>query len=141
SHPEGLVNSRFFRGSGTSQAAAVVSGAAALLLQQRPGITPDQVKALMTSTASPIPGADARSQGAGLLNLRNANSTPTPNVTQSFTPSTGTGTLEGSRGSVHVSMDGVQLTGEQDIFGVAFDSAAMATAEANGSSWSDGTWN
>jgi serine protease AprX len=38
SHPEGLVtgdrHQRFFRGSGTSQAAAVVSGAVALLLQQ-----------------------------------------------------------------------------------------------------------
>jgi iron(III) transport system permease protein len=32
-HPEGFVNTRFFRGSGTSQAAAVVSGAAALLLE------------------------------------------------------------------------------------------------------------
>ena len=41
------VNNRFFLGSGTSQAAAVVSGAAALLLSQRPGLTPDQVKALL----------------------------------------------------------------------------------------------
>ena len=32
----GTLNNRFFKGSGTSQAAAVVSGAAALLLSQRP---------------------------------------------------------------------------------------------------------
>jgi len=141
-HPEGKVNTRFFRGSGTSEAAAVVSGAAALLLQQRPGLTPDQVKALLTSTAVPVPGADATSQGAGLINLRSASSAATPaNATQTFAPSTGTGTLEGARGSVHVSMDGVALTGEQDIFGQAFDSASMATAEASGSSWSGGTWN
>jgi len=31
-HPEGRVDSRFFRGSGTSQSAAVVSGAAALVI-------------------------------------------------------------------------------------------------------------
>ena len=43
-HPEARVGTTQFRGSGTSQAAAVVSGAVALLLQQRPDLTPDQVK-------------------------------------------------------------------------------------------------
>ena len=46
-HPEGLVSGpaqRFFRGSGTSQAAAVVAGEAALLFQAQPKLTPDQVK-------------------------------------------------------------------------------------------------
>ena len=47
---------RLFRGSGTSQAAAVVSGAAALLISQRPDLTPDQVKALLTGTAVDAPG-------------------------------------------------------------------------------------
>jgi serine protease AprX len=140
-HPEGKVNGRFFRGSGTSQAAAVVSGAAALLLQQRPGLTPDQVKELLTSTANTIPGADAASQGAGLINLRSASAAATPNAVQDFTPATGLGTLEGARGSVHVSMDGVQLTGEQDIFGAAWDGSVWAPAALNEISWSDGMWN
>jgi serine protease AprX len=38
--PEATVADRFFLGSGTSQAAAVVSGAAALKLDQRPELTP-----------------------------------------------------------------------------------------------------
>ena len=33
------------------------------------------------------------------------------------------------------------LTGEKDIFGKAFNSTTMATAEAAGSTWSGGTWN
>ncbi len=42
---------KYFRLSGTSMATPVVSGAAALLLQQNPGMTPDQVKARLMKTA------------------------------------------------------------------------------------------
>jgi serine protease AprX len=140
-HPEGKVNSRFFRGSGTSQAAAVVSGAAALLISQRPELTPPQVKRLLKSTAQLVPNASTAAQGAGLINVKAAASASTPSVTQSYTPAGGMGTLEGARGSVHVSMDGVALTGEQDIFGAAWDPATWTAASAAGTSWSDGTWN
>ena len=52
-YPSGRVadDERLFLGSGTSQSAAVVSGGAALLLQQRPELTPDQVKNLLTESA------------------------------------------------------------------------------------------
>ena len=57
-HPEGRLpgdaEGRFFRGSGTSQAAAAVSGAAALLFSAKPKLTPDQVKAALMRTASPL---------------------------------------------------------------------------------------
>jgi serine protease AprX len=67
-----------FRGSGTSQAAAVVSAAAALVLSRTPGLTPDQVKAVLTASATPLPGAGHRVQGAGLVDLRRAATTPVP---------------------------------------------------------------
>ncbi len=46
-NPSAVIDGTYLRGSGTSQAAAVVSGAAALLIDQRPELTPDQVKALL----------------------------------------------------------------------------------------------
>ena len=46
------VNSDFFTLSGTSMATPVVSGAAVLLLQKTPGLTPDQVKARLMLTAT-----------------------------------------------------------------------------------------
>ncbi len=79
-HPEGRADDQpsLFRGSGTSQAAAVVSGAVALLLDQRPELTPDQVKRLLVSTAKPLRRVDRALQGAGQLRLRAAIDARTP---------------------------------------------------------------
>jgi subtilisin family serine protease len=141
SYPSGRVGSRFFRGSGTSQATAVVSGAAALLLQQRPNLTPDQVKRLLTSTATSLPSADPVAQGAGLINLKTAAAAPTPNYVQTWPTSSGTGSLEQARGSAHVTMDGVELTGERDIFGSPWDGTSWSGTSWSGTSWSGGMWN
>jgi serine protease AprX len=46
------VSGDYFRLSGTSMATPVVSGAAALLIQQHPSLTPDQVKARLMKTAA-----------------------------------------------------------------------------------------
>ena len=46
------ISPSYMRLSGTSMATPVVSGAAALLLQQNPNLTPDQVKARLMKTAS-----------------------------------------------------------------------------------------
>ena len=58
--------------SGTSIAAPAVAGAAALLLQANPGLTPPLVKAILQYTAQPLPGANLLQQGAGQLNVDGA---------------------------------------------------------------------
>ena len=141
--PQGIVNSRFMRGSGTSQAAAVVSGAAALLLQQRPTLTPDQVKAILKRSATYLNAADQVAQGNGALNLAAAANTATPLLaTQLHAPATGVGSLDASRGSARVvDPNGAVLSGEQDIFGTAWDAATWSGNSWSGNSWSGGTWN
>jgi serine protease AprX len=139
-------NVRFFRGSGTSQAAAVVSGTVALLLQQRPSLTPNQVKKALMQTADPVSGADPIAQGAGQINLARAAAQYPPSAytsTQSFAAATGLGTLEGARGTAHVVDDatGNTLSGEKDIFGAAWTPRTWTVAAKAGTAWSGGTWN
>src|SRR5439155_24785889 len=82
-YPSARVGSRLFRGTGSSQATAVVSGAVALLLQKRPSLTPDQVKALLKASATPVAG------GVGEINLGTALPKATPPGTQPRVPYSG----------------------------------------------------
>ena len=135
-------NTRFFRGSGTSQSAAFVSGLAALIIQQRPRIKPDELKALLKSTASPIPNVGARLQGAGVVDMTMiARRIATPVGAQSFAPGTGLGSLEGSRGTQHlVAANGIELRGEQDIFGTFLTGSLWAPLSQLGNAWNGGIW-
>lgn len=56
--------------SGTSMAAPVVSGAAALLLEVKPDLTPYQIKKLLAATGDPM--KDPRTQGFNRLNVKRA---------------------------------------------------------------------
>jgi serine protease AprX len=58
--------------SGTSMAAPVVAGTAALMLQANPQLTPNEVKAIVQYTAEVNAYADPLTQGAGFLNTKGA---------------------------------------------------------------------
>ncbi len=92
--------STYFRLTGTSMATAVVSGAAALLLERRPDLTPDQVKALLVSTTQrygPQSGQglpDPIADGSGLLDAYGAmpaalEATSAPNANRALRPADG----------------------------------------------------
>jgi len=77
-HPEFHDGGRYFEMSGTSQAAAVVSGVVALLLTDNPALTPDQVKCRLMDGAYSAENTDGTKrysvfqQGAGLVSAFNA---------------------------------------------------------------------
>jgi serine protease AprX len=140
-NPTARVGDRLAKASGTSQAAAVVSGEVALLLQQNPRLTPDQVKKQFMTTAHPFASATNQYRGNGLTDVRDAMLKKVTAAAQSSQFwGNGTGSLEASRGSSHVSRDGVPLQGEVDIFGNAWGAATYAQATATGTIWDGGLW-
>ena len=66
--PTCVVDGKYFRAGGTSMAAAVVSGAAALLIEEHPDWTPDQVKGALVATVDNVPGAGGVVNAANALN-------------------------------------------------------------------------
>jgi serine protease AprX len=69
--PQCIVGN-YLRIGGTSAAAPVVSGAAALLIQARPELNPDEVKALLTGNTNPTAGRVASPSGQPPVGLGTA---------------------------------------------------------------------
>jgi serine protease AprX len=149
-NPQARVGDRFARASGTSQAAAVVSGEAALILQQSPWMTPDQVKHAVMGTAQGIATTVPIFGGSGLVDLRGILQNPLGAVLSTVTGllnglvqygwGSGTGSLEASRGTYHVIDGTTELKGEADILGRPWTGSTWARQAANRSVWSYGAW-
>ncbi len=140
-HPEGFLSSRYFRGSGTSEATAIASGAIALVLQKYPGLSPDQVKRFFQHYAVNLDKQKPETQGAGEIQMTPMLGKTPENYTQKFKDSNGNGTIEGARGQDHLTRTNIVLAGEKDIFGATISTGSLASAEAAGNSWSGGVWN
>jgi serine protease AprX len=137
-YPSARVGETLFKGSGTSQATAVVAAAAALLLQARPAATPNQVKDWLVKGATVLGSGTARTLGLAEVNVNGALARTGTTVTPpALWPSSGTGSLQGSRGASNLTLDGVKLTGERTVWG-SFSTWSWATSTV--SSWSGGLW-
>jgi serine protease AprX len=67
----------YFKLSGTSTAAPVVAGVAALMLERDPRLTPDDVKVRLMASARPLAGVSSAAQGAGAVDVPSALANPT----------------------------------------------------------------
>jgi serine protease AprX len=145
-YADARIGDSYFKGTGTSQAAAIVSGVAALMFQANPWLTPDLAKGVLLKTAYRN-GNYGHGAGAGLVDAgsalqasRNSNGVPPANL--GLVPSTGTGSLEASRGSFHVNADidgdGIPdtVTGETDALGQPWPATSWSAYAWYTSPWS-----
>ncbi len=145
--PAARVGEHYFKGTGTSQAAAIVSGVAALMFDVEPSLDPDTVKAILMGTTDPSL-AGAKGGGTGLVNAAAAvraarlGLESEPPMNHALSLSDGHGSLEESRGSLRVyadlNDDGVPepVEGEVDVLGREWDPRAFA----NDYAWSAQGW-
>jgi serine protease AprX len=117
-HPERVTAPGYMWMSGTSFAAPIVSGAAALVLAHHPNWTPDQVKGALMLTAQPTAAGTAL--GVGEVNAKAAtqvSNPPNPNLALGqFVRADGTG-------------------------GLVFDAASWASTAQADASWNSASWN
>jgi len=148
-YPKALVSPSYIRGSGTSEATAVMSGVVALLLGDHPELSPDQVKSVLTRSGSPLPNYPANTQGSGRVRYSAARSlaatSPGP-VSWQVPTATGLGSIEASRGGANVQTDcGADGTtdvirGEIDVRCEAWDPRQWTGSAWTGSAWTGSAW-
>jgi serine protease AprX len=136
-NPSALVGTGNFVGSGTSFSAAITSGAAALVLSDHPGLSPDQLKARLLSTANPGPVGNPFVDGHGALDAAGADSSGPVN----FSPSVG-GLLPVLPGFlVPLLPNGPVDTWNVQLWtGLSVPPAPPGGATWNGTSWNGADW-
>ena len=123
-HPERVLDSGHIWMSGTSMAAPVVAGTAALLFQAHPEYTNDAVKWLLMNTATPLPGGAG--SGAGEINAAAALGY--------------TGTLGLANGGLPISQQLVGPNGATTYTTSSWSSSSWSSSSWSSSSWSSSSW-
>ncbi len=137
-HPDHVLNHFYFRMSGTSMAAPVVAGAAILLLQADPSLTPNQVKYRLMSTAKAV--ATTSGVGAGEVNAAAAvagTSTASANQSLALAASLQAGDPAAAWGSASW---GSASWGSTSWGSASWGSASWGSASWGSASWGSASW-
>ena len=148
SNPSARIGSANFVGSGTSFSAAITSGAAALLVADDPGLTPNEIKARLLGTTSPGPVGNPFVDGHGSLDAYAAVNSGPINLAQSSLGTLVPGLLGvlGQLG-VSVSLSPTAATNPDDTWnpsswsGVSWNPGPDDTSSWNGLNWNGSDWN
>jgi serine protease AprX len=128
------------RGSGTSFANGVVSGVIADMLSADGSMSPNRIKYALMSTARAYPGADVMAQGAGVPDGYAALSAPSGLANQNVPFGDGTGSIDLSRGSVHVDVAAANGSVTTVNGGLTATLSVFDPTQFVGQNWTSTTW-
>ena len=118
--PDHIVVPGYVELSGTSFAAPIVSGIAALILGRHPEYTPDRVKGALMAGAKPMPYAAPLSEGVGEVNaIRSVEMSNPPSANVALNPFIVTDPVSGAP---------------------VFDAASWASKAKSDASWASASW-
>ncbi|MGH9169519.1 MAG: S8 family peptidase, partial [Acidimicrobiales bacterium] len=133
-NPDACIGTSNFVGSGTSFSAAIVSGMVALILEQHPYMTPDQVKAALLAGTTAGPVSNPFLDGHGIANATGAISAAGAGLSLNQVPAEVSEKTTGAGGTGVISLAGT--------WGAStFNSANWNGAEWNGAEWNGAEWN
>ncbi|MDO8690129.1 MAG: S8 family serine peptidase [Dehalococcoidia bacterium] len=140
--PDRIIQNDYLRLSGTSQAAAAVSGVVALMLSANPMMTPDQVKQQLKASASKVTGFDANAVGAGYVNATGAVKFSGAQVSQSARPadSFALAVLPLIKGKAPLVWKDLGYNGGVDSLGRAWSNVAWDNVAWDNIAWDNTAW-
>jgi serine protease AprX len=144
--PDSIVAPGYMQLSGTSFAAPVVAGAAAMILSQHPTWVPDQVKAALMVTSTPETNVPKGALGVGELNVvksrgYNPSTLPNPNAgLDQFITSTSDGTKVFNATAWQTAAKSNSAWDAAAWSSAAWSDAAWSSAAWSSAAWSDAAW-
>ena len=138
----GASTPSYFTLSGTSMAAPIVAGIAALYIEQHPGARPRFVKQQLTATAHALPAASRMDQGAGVVDALAALTAPS-----TFAPFTAYPASSAFADQMYAKLQGQRIVwrdqrfnGGVDSHGIEWDEVSWNNITWDGITWENITW-
>jgi serine protease AprX len=143
--PDHVVAPGYMELSGTSFAAPIASGVAALILGRHPEYSPDQVKGALMLGAKPMPNAADLSEGVGEINAaRSIDSQSPPNPNRALNafltidPGTGAPVFDAASWASKAKSDASWASASWSD--ASWAAASWSSASWAAASWSDASW-